>query len=183
MELGVYWGLKLVDRDEQIHGKSPNAKAFVMVSDGQDWSGEVAKSVALARSRGIPIYTVGVGTSNGGFIPEAPRTPTSGPPQAPVYAILDRASLSAIANAGGGKYFELDRESDREIATQIIEAARSRAGFQGVQEGTEPLYWRFLVLAAILVVVGALFLHERAELAIQVAGAAIVMMIVTSLTR
>jgi hypothetical protein len=30
MELGVYWGLKLVDRDEQIHGKSPNAKAFVM---------------------------------------------------------------------------------------------------------------------------------------------------------
>ncbi|MEP7307804.1 MAG: VWA domain-containing protein [Acidobacteriota bacterium] len=183
MELGVYWGLKLVDRDEQIHGKSPNAKAFVMVSDGQDWSGEVAKAVALARTRGIPIYTVGVGTSNGGFIPEAPRTPTSGPPQLPVYAILDRASLSAIANAGGGKYFELDRESDREIANQIIEAARSRAGFQGVQEGTEPLYWRFLVLAAILVVVGALFLHERAELAIQVAGAAIVMMIVTSLTR
>jgi hypothetical protein len=31
--------------------------------------------------------------------------------------------------------------------------------------------------------VGALFLHERAELAIQVAGAAIVMVIVTSLTR
>ena len=183
MELGIYWGLKLVDRDEQIHGKSPNAKAFVMISDGQDWSGEVAKSVALARARGIPIYTIGVGTSNGGFIPEAPRTSASAPPQPPVYAILDRASLSAIANAGGGKYYELDRESDREIANQIIEAARSRAGFQGVQEGTEPLYWRFLVLAAILTVVGALFLHERAELAIQVAGAAIVMLIVISLTR
>ena len=183
MELGIYWGLKLVDRDEQIHGKSPNAKAFVMISDGQDWSGEVAKSVALARARGIPIYTIGVGTSNGGFIPEPPQTSASAPPQPPVYAILDRASLSAIANAGGGKYYELDRESDREIANQIIEAARSRAGFQGVQEGTEPLYWRFLVLAAILTVVGALFLHERAELAIQVVGAAIVMLIVITLTR
>jgi Ca-activated chloride channel family protein len=183
MELGIYWGLKLVDRDEQIHGKSPNAKAFVMVSDGQDWSGEVARSVALARARGIPIYTIGVGTSNGGFIPEPPRTPSSGPPPLPVYAILDRASLSAIANAGGGKYFELDRESDREIANQIIEAARSRAGFQGVQEGTEPLYWRFLVLAAVLMIVGALFLHERAELAIQVAGVAIVTLIVATLTR
>jgi Ca-activated chloride channel family protein len=183
MELGIYWGLKLVDRDEQIHGKSPNAKAFVMVSDGQDWSGEVARSVALARARGIPIYTIGVGTSNGGFIPEPPRTPSSGPPQLPVYAILDRASLSAIANAGGGKYFELDRESDREIANQIIEAARSRAGFQGIQEGIEPLYWRFLVAAAVLMVVGALFLHERAELAIQVAGVAIVTLIVTTLTR
>jgi Ca-activated chloride channel family protein len=183
MELGVYWGLKLVDRDEQIHGKSPNAKAFVMISDGQDWSGEVAKSVALARSRGIPIYTIGVGTSNGGFIPEAERTPTSGPPQPPVYAILDRASLTAIASAGGGKYFELDRESDRDIANQIIEAARSRAGFQGVQEGTEPLYWRFLVLAAVLMLFGALFLHERAELVLQVAGAAVVVVVVTTLTR
>ena len=57
-----------------------------MISDGQDWSGEVAKSVALARGRGIPIYTIGVGTSNGGFIPEPPRTPTSGPPLPPVYA-------------------------------------------------------------------------------------------------
>jgi Ca-activated chloride channel family protein len=182
-ELGIYWGLKLVDRDEVIHGKSPNAKAFVLVSDGQDWSGEVAKSIALAKARGIPIYVVGVGTSGGGFIPEPPRTPTSGPPLPPVFSVLDRASLSVIATAGGGRYFELDRESDRDIANQIIEATRSRAGFQGVQEGTEPLYWRFLVLAAFLVAGGALFLHERGELAIQVAGAAIVLMIVTSLTR
>jgi Ca-activated chloride channel family protein len=182
-ELGIYWGLKLVDRDEQVHGKSPNAKAFILVSDGQTWSGEVEKSLALAKARNIPIFAVGVGTSNGGFIPEPPRTPTSGPPQAPVYAVLDRASLSVIATAGRGKYFELDRESDRDIANQIIEATRARAGFQGIQEGTEPLYWRFLVLAAGLVVVGALFLHERAELALQVAGTAIVMLIVNSLTR
>lgn len=183
MEQGLHWGLKLVDRDEQIHGKSPNAKVFIMVSDGQDWSGEVAKAVSLVRARGIPIYTVGVGTSNGGFIPEPPRTPTSGPPQPPVYAILDRASLSVIATAGGGKYFELDRESDREIANQIIEATRSRAGFQGVQEGTEPLYWRLLVVAAFLLALGTLCLVERAELAIQVAGAFVVLLIVTALTR
>jgi Ca-activated chloride channel family protein len=183
MELGIYWGLKLVDRDEQVHGKSPNAKAFVLISDGQDWSGEVAKSVALARARGIPIYTIGVGTSNGGFIPEPPRTPTSGPPQLPVYAVLDRGSLNVVAANGGGRYFELDRETDREIANQIIEATRSRAGFQGLQEATEPLYWRFLVAAAVLVVVGALFLVERVELALQVAGVAIVLMVVTSLTR
>jgi hypothetical protein len=137
-ELGIYWGLKLVDRDEQVHGKSPNAKAFILVSDGQDWSG-----------------AIGVGTSSGGFIPEPPRTSTSGPPLPPVFSVLDRASLSVIAAAGSGKYFELDRESDRDIANQIIEATRSRAGFQGIQEGTEPLYWRFLVLAAVLIAGGA----------------------------
>jgi Ca-activated chloride channel family protein len=183
MELGVYWGLKLVDRDEQIHGKSPNAKAFVMISDGQDWSGEVAKSVALAKARGIPIYAIGVGTSTGGFIPEAPRTSTNTPAPAPVYSVLDRASLNEIATAGGGKYFELDRETDRDIVNQIIGATRARAGFQGIQEGTEPLYWRLLVLAAFLIGLGVLFLHERAELALQVAGAVIVFFVVTNLTR
>jgi Ca-activated chloride channel homolog len=182
-ELGIYWGLRLIDRDEQIHGKSPNAKAFVLLSDGQTWSGEVEKSLALAKRRGIPIYTIGVGTSGGGFIPEPAPTPTQGPTQPPVFSILDRASLNTIATAGGGQYFELDRETDREIATAIIGATRRRAGFQGIEEGTEPLYWRLLFISASLLCLGALFLHERSELWIQVAGAAVIFLIVTSLTR
>jgi Ca-activated chloride channel homolog len=182
-ELGIYWGLRLVDRDEQIHGKSPNAKAFVLLSDGQTWSGEVEKSLALAKARGIPIYAIGVGTSGGGFIPEPPRNPTAGPPQPPVFSILDRGSLNAIATAGGGQYFELDRETDREIANEIIGATRRRAGFRGIEEATEPLYWRLLLVSASLVCLGALFLHERSELWIQAAGAVAVFLIVSSLTR
>ncbi len=76
----------------------------------------------------------------------------------------------------------MDRESDREIATDIIDATRRRAGYQGIEEGTQPLYWRLLLVAAGFICVGCLFLQERAELAIQVAGAAIVLVIVTSLT-
>ena len=123
---------------------------------------------------------MGVGTSNGGFIPDAPPNPQQ-PPQPPVYSVLDRASLSVIATAAGGKYYELDRETDREIVNDIIDATRRRAGFQGIEEGLEPLYWRLLIIAAALISIGALFLHERAELAIQVIGAAVVLVIVTSL--
>ena len=181
-ELGIYWGLKLIDKDEQVHGKSPNARAFILLSDGQTWSGEVEKSLALARGRGIPIYAIGIGTSGGGFIPEPPRNPAAGPPEPPVFSILDRGSLSVIATAGGGQYFELDRDSDRDIATAIIDATRRRAGFQGVEESTETLYWRLLVLSAILISVSALFVQERSELWIQMTGAAIALFIVVSLT-
>jgi Ca-activated chloride channel family protein len=184
IELGIYWGLKLVDRDEQLHGKSPNARVFVMLSDGQTWSGEVEKSLALAKARAIPIYTVGIGTSSGGFIPEPPRNPSApGPPEPPVFSVLDRGSLSVIATAGGGQYFELDRETDREIANQIIEATRRRAGFRGVEESTEPLYWRLLLVSAVLICFSALFVQERAELCLQVIGAAIALLVVVSLTR
>jgi Ca-activated chloride channel family protein len=181
-ELGVYWGLRLVDRDEQLHGKSPNAKAFVLVSDGQTWSGEVAKSLAMAKARRIPVFTVGVGTSGGGFIPEPPRSPTTGPPQPPVFSVIDRASLAEIAVAGGGQYFELDRESDRDIANQIIEATRRRAGFQAVEEGTEPLYWRLLVVSAALVCLAALFLQEQPELWLAAAGAGATLLAIGRLT-
>ena len=70
IEAGIYWGMRLIEKDEELGGPSPNGKAFVLVSDGQAWSGEVDRALGLARSKGIPIFVVGVGTEAGGVIPE-----------------------------------------------------------------------------------------------------------------
>ena len=53
-----------------------------------------------------------------------------------------------IATAGGGRYFELDRESDRDIANAIIDATRRRADAGDVEETTRELYWSALLMAA-----------------------------------
>src|SRR5207253_2155589 len=45
IESGIYWGMRLIEKDEELHGKSKNAKAFVLVSDGQAWSGDVERSL------------------------------------------------------------------------------------------------------------------------------------------
>ena len=184
MELGVYWGIRLVEKDEEVHGKSPNAKAFILISDGQAWSGAVQESLALAKARGIPVYAIGVGTSAGGYIPEPPPDPDAFPPrkaQPPVFSILDRASLATVSTAGGGRYYELDRETDREIANDIIDATRRRASFRGIDETAQSFYWQLLFLSGAFICLGALFLQERAELVIQLLGAAIVLFVVTSL--
>ena len=181
IELGVNWGLKLIDRDEEINGPSPNAKAFLLLSDGQSWSGEAAQALEQLKTRGIPLHAIGVGTSSGGVIPNPPPLPDE-PVPASIFSVLDRPSLSAMANTTGGQYFELDRDSDREIANFIIGNTRRRAPFQGIEEGVQPLYWRFLLAAAVLVCLGVLLLHERSELAIQVAGAVVVLLIIGSLT-
>jgi Ca-activated chloride channel family protein len=144
IERGIYWGLRLIDKDEEIIGPSKNAKAFVLVSDGQAWSGEVEQSLSLARARGIPVYVIGVGTTAGGVIPEPQRASN----QAPVSSRLDRDSLATIATAGGGRYFELGREKDADIANEIIAATRRRASETAVSERTEDLYPRLLLLAA-----------------------------------
>lgn len=177
IELGIYWGTRLVEKDQELHGRSPNAKAFVLVSDGQAWTGEIDRALQLARARDIPVFAVGVGTGTGGFIPEPPREVSAKagavapPAPSPLYSVLDRASLLTIATAAGGQYFDLGRRSDRETASTIVEAVRRRAGSRGVDQITEELYWPLLVAAACLVMASALFLHEREELWLQALGA------------
>jgi hypothetical protein len=205
IERGIYWGLRLIEKDAEMSGAvranaaagsapgaanasasstigqrpAPNVrrnpKAFVLISDGQAWSGEVAKSMALAQERGIPLFVVGVGTTVGGVIPEPNRDPS----RAAVSSVLDRSSLATIATAGGGRYFEMDRESDRDIANAIIDATRRRAESGEIQESTRDLYWSALLIAAAFLGLGVLFLRDRASLALQIAAALVVLAVLT----
>ena len=69
LERGIHWGVRLVERDEELHGKSLNAKLFVAITDGEVWSGEIAKALQEAKEHNIPVYVVGVGTLAGGAMP------------------------------------------------------------------------------------------------------------------
>lgn len=172
LELGIHWGLRLVEKDEELQGPSSNAKIFVMISDGESWSGEVEKSLQNAVDANVPLYVVGVGTLAGGRMPKwVPKTPDEeADPETPLISRLDREGLQRIASVGGGQYFELDRDGDRHIANAIIDAAKRRAPAIGVTEQAEELYWRFLVMAAVFAIVGVVFLRERSELWLQLAG-------------
>ena len=180
IERGIYWGLRLIEKDAEINQGKPDAlgknpKAFVLLSDGQAWSGSVAKSIAQAQERGVPIYVIGVGTTVGGVIPEPNREPG----RAVVSSALDRASLSTLATAGGGRYFELHRESDRDIANAIIDATRRRAASGDVEETMRDLYWSALLAAAAFLGLGVLFLRDRASLALQLTAAAVALVVLT----
>jgi hypothetical protein len=184
IELGIEWGIRLIERDQEVFGRSPNAKTFVLVTDGQAWSGEVARALEQARSRDVPVYVVGVGTTAGDFIPEPPRKPgDASTARSPIRASLDRASLGMIATAGGGEYLELDREDDRQIANRIIDASRRRAGTLGMEPATEELYRPLLLIAFALVCAGLFFVQERGELGLHAAGAGMVLAIVWTLIR
>ncbi len=174
LELGIYWGLRLIERDEEIHGKNSNAKVFVLITDGEAWSGEVAKSLKKANDAGVPLFVVGVGTLAGGALPEFrdENDKIVIDPEVPTTSRLERASLQRIASAAGGQYYELDRDGDRKIANAIIDLGKRRAPSLGLQQQAEALYWRFLAIAAFFPFVGLLFLRDGSELWLQVVGMA-----------
>lgn len=167
IEDAIYWGVKMLDKDEELHGRRLSAKAFVVLSDGQAWSGEVARALTLVEQRNIRVYVVGVGTAAGGVIPQAPRRLYQ-EPEPLIHSVLDRQSLRSIARTGRGAYYELGSEPDEVIALKIL--ADIQRAFRGMfqrQEEFADLYYYFLFAAAALVGGGTLLLKERAQLCWQ----------------
>jgi Ca-activated chloride channel homolog len=167
IEQGVDWGLRLLETNARLFGATNNPKAFVVISDGQAWSGKVAQALAAARAADVAVFVVGVGTTVGGYIPAAEGSNRL----SDVYAVLDRNSLRDIARAGGGEYFELGGQPDGEVAARIISSARRRAPATPREERREELYWRFLLAAGLVLGPGTLALRHRSELFWQAAGA------------
>lgn len=171
---GVTWGLRLIEKDQELRGPSPNARAFLLITDGQDWSGETDDALARARALAIPVHVIGVGTTAGGVIPD----PAASERRPPLLSSLDRDSLAAIANAGGGRYFELDREEDEAIAHAVIDLTRRQGPASAMEEGVEELYWWALALAAACALAGLMMQRDRTALAIQVGATALIALLV-----
>jgi Ca-activated chloride channel family protein len=182
VEDAVYWGMRLVETDQEMYGSNGNAKTFVVISDGQVWSGDVESAIAEAVRQGVAIDVIGVGTSAGGNIP-LPRD-ERGVALAGfevLRSVIDRNSLREIARTGRGEYFELGTSADAQIAARIIQNASRRSNSEQVDEAFDELYWYLLAAAAGCVAMGVLFLKQRFQLGLGLAAALGIMAFVAGL--
>jgi Ca-activated chloride channel family protein len=177
LEQAVLWGLRILDKDEELHGPSPNARLFLMLSDGEAWSGEVARAIDRLRDAKVPLYVVGVGTLAGSWLPEVEVGPTEEPLQ-PTISRLNRTSLQRVAASAGGQYFELDRDPDRAIANAIVDAGRRLAPPRDAVPTVIEFYPRLLVAASALAAAALLFASSRAEAWLQAVMAAATLAVV-----
>jgi Ca-activated chloride channel family protein len=171
LEQAVMWGLRILDKDQELHGVSPNARIFVLLSDGEAWSGEVARAIDRARQARVPIFVVGVGTLAGNWLPEV-HVPVTEEPAPHAISRLNRASLQRIAESAGGQYFELDREPDRDIARRRLAPPRDAA------PTVVELYPRWLTAAVACAAMAVVFARSRAEAWLQLVLAAVTLAVV-----
>ena len=92
--------------------KDRNNKVMVLVSDGEDLEGDVESAVRLAKSAGVVVHTVGVGTEAGQPVPDFDRDGKRigfkhDPSGAVVVSRLDMTTLEAIARGTGGRAFRV----------------------------------------------------------------------------
>lgn len=100
---------------ENVLSNEANHKILVMVTDGENLQGDVLAAAKEAAKKGMTIYTVGVGTSEGELIPFS-RKGKSGFVKDEsgnfVTSQLDESMLSKIAEATGGLYVPLGQSGE-----------------------------------------------------------------------
>jgi Ca-activated chloride channel family protein len=87
---------------------SDGHNAIIMISDGGDLRGEALQNAALAKKRGVPVFTVGIGDPGGeATIPSEDGTGVQSFQGKPVKVRLEESALKAIADASSGRYVPL----------------------------------------------------------------------------
>ncbi len=140
-------------------------KAMVLISDGENHEEEALEEARIARDNGLLLFTVGVGTAEGSFIPIQDRgrqdykRDQSGNP---VRSRLNEEMLRNIARTGDGVYFNLSSGSE-----QVIEALQERINNIEKQEFEQrsfsnyESYFQYFIAMAIALLLVEFFISYR----------------------
>ena len=134
--------------------------AIILISDGGDLRGEALANAELAKKRGIPIFTVGIGDPRvGATIPSEDGRGVQKFQGQPVTVKLEEAALKAIAEASRGRYVPLATAGTAETTLGAIyrRFLRQVAAKEQNEEAerTAEQYQVFLIPGLILLLLGA----------------------------
>ncbi|MGB4960575.1 MAG: VWA domain-containing protein [Saprospiraceae bacterium] len=138
--------------------KEKNQRALVIISDGEDHEENALDQATKAASDGWNIFTIGVGSAEGGFVPilqqgrEEFKMDENGDP---VKTKLNKELLQQIAEKGNGNFYLLDR--DNETIINEINEQISRLGKRTIEMNSftqyRSFYQYFLFLALVLLMI------------------------------
>jgi len=148
LEDGTAIGSGLATGVERLRSSVSKSKVIILLTDGENNGGVVDPNTAkeIAKSFGVRVYTVGVGTE--GFAPVPVQT-SSGVIMQKEKVSIDEKLLTQIANETGGKYFRAkDNESLNAIYKEIDRLEKSKFEVSTFTHYTEK-FLPFLIAATI----------------------------------
>lgn len=159
-----------IDLAEQSFAEdAQHHKALVIITDGENHDQEALERAQEARENGLLIFTVGVGTTEGGFIPtvvngrlDYKRDKTGNP----VRSSLNTEMLQDLANAGDGVYFNLNENSDAVIAAlqESIDRLEKKEMEQRVFNEYESYFQYFIALALLFLMIEFMISYRKNKL-------------------
>lgn len=152
---GTAVGTGLATALNRLRESEAKSKVVILLTDGVSNAGTVQPidAAQIAEQLGIRVYTIGVGTTGKALSPVA-RYPTGQYRYDYVDVEIDEATLQAIAERTGGKYFRAtDEEKLKEIYGEIDRLERTRIKVTEHRSKHEE-YFPFALLGAGLLLMG-----------------------------
>jgi len=146
---GTAIGLGLANAVNRIKDSKAKSKVIILLTDGSNNCGDIAPITAaeIAKTFGVRIYTIGVGTNG---IVNIPVPTPLGIQYQQIQSQFDAKSLQNIANLTGGKYYNAtDNTKLRQIYQEIDKLEKTKISVQQYSKKEEQFYI-FSLLAFLL---------------------------------
>jgi Ca-activated chloride channel homolog len=156
--------MELVATEQRVdpEGAKTRRVVFVLLSDGDDTAKEIEKPFSQVLTAGIKIYSIGLGTANGSYVPLEMAGGLNG--QVVKYYQRDGGvrlvsqaqarTMRDISEKTGGRFFRGERDEQvNQAMDEILFASRPVAGFQS-NAVRKDLYVHFLVAALACLLAG-----------------------------
>ena len=145
-------------QEMETSSKKVSSKLVLLVSDGEDFGEDTEDAVSQLEKDGVKVFTLGVGSVEGGKIPSSSGGFIVDDNGIPVLAKLRPSDLRKIAGETNGKYFEVT--NDRNDVPSLIDAMESVEGevrdVQMIDVGANKYYY-FLFMAICIFTLDILF--------------------------
>lgn len=138
--VGTHLASAINEAKDAFEKSESNSQALILFSDGEEWTEETVTAAKEAAEANIRIFTVGVGTLEGGRIPVQDRFGRRGFHRdrynQVVETKLDESLLRQVASLTGGTYFRLENSVDlrRDLRTSIMELSAASQEGKTVQQ-------------------------------------------------
>ncbi|MEN0003756.1 MAG: VWA domain-containing protein [Bacteroidota bacterium] len=146
--------------------ETANNKALILITDGENHEEIAVSAAANAKDAGIQVFTIGVGSEEGSFIPDVVRGRTDYVRDRtgnPVRSKMNEALLREIADAGNGEYYNLlGAEDDLVAALQSkVNAIEKGETKKRVFEEYNSYFQLLLGLALLLLMIEFMLSYRR----------------------
>ena len=138
-------------------------KAIIVITDGEDHEGGALEAAEAAKKKGMRVYVLGVGSSNGAPIP----IPGTGDYMKDntgntVMSALNEEMCKQIAAAGGGVYIHVENNSaaQQQLDNELDKLAKKETSTT-VYSDYDEQFQAFGILALLLLIVEILLLDRR----------------------
>jgi Ca-activated chloride channel family protein len=149
IEDGTAIGHGLATSVSRLKDSQAVSKVIILLTDGTNNRGEIAPVTAaeIAKTYGIRVYTVGVGTK--GEAPYPYQTPMGGIRYQNIPVDIDENALTQIAQITGGLYFRAtNNKALKEIYTEIDQMEKTKMSVQEYSKKQEE--YMIFAMAALL---------------------------------